>query len=59
MPRYYGSVTVYTDTKNNLWRVKPRPGVRVEKKFVWKSDGAENRDQWANLVAYVKSSPQV
>jgi hypothetical protein len=58
VPRYYGSVTVYTDSKNNLWRVKPSPGVRVEKKFKMRDDGAENRGQWKTLVAYVKSLKQ-
>jgi hypothetical protein len=58
-PRYYNSATVYTDTKNSMWRVKPCPGVRVEKKFAWKSESADNRDQWAKLVAHVKSLPQM
>ncbi len=58
MPRYYGSVTVYTDSKNNVWRVKPSPGGRVEKKFKMSDDGAENRGQWKTLVAYVKSLKQ-
>jgi hypothetical protein len=58
-PRYYNSATVYTDTKNNMWRVKPCPGVRVEKKFAWKSESSDNRDQWAKLVAHVKSLPQM
>jgi hypothetical protein len=49
---------VYTDTRNNLWRVKPSPGVRVEKKFKMRDDGAENREQWKTLVAYVKSLKQ-
>jgi hypothetical protein len=57
-PRYYGSATVYTDKKGKGWRVKPCPGVRVEKKFAWKTESAENRDQWAKLVAHVKSLPQ-
>ena len=59
LPRYYGSVTVYTDSKKSMWRVKPCPGSRGERKFQWKSDGAENRDQWAKLVAHVHSLPQV
>jgi hypothetical protein len=58
LPRYYGSVTVYTDSKSNFWRVKPCPGVRVEKKFKMRDDGAENREQWKTLVAYVKSLKQ-
>jgi hypothetical protein len=58
VPRYYGSVTVYTDSKSNSWRVKPAPGVRVEKKFKMRDDGAENREQWKTLVAYVKSLKQ-
>jgi hypothetical protein len=58
LPRYYGIVTVYTDSKTNTWRVKPCPAVRVEKKFKMRDDGAENREQWKTLVAYVKSLKQ-
>jgi hypothetical protein len=59
LPRYCGSVTVYTDSKANVWRVKPCPGSRAEKKFPMRSDGAENREQWETLVAYVKSLKQM
>jgi hypothetical protein len=59
LPRYYGSVTVYTDTKNEVWRVKPCPGSRSEKKNNWRADGGDNRKQWETLVGYVKSLPQV
>jgi hypothetical protein len=59
LPRYYGSATVYTDSKANVWRVKPCPGSRADKKFNMKSDGAENRGQWKTLVAYVKPLKQV
>ena len=57
-PRYYGSVTVYTDSVNNLWRVKPGPGERVHKMFHMKATEAESRKQWATVFAYVKSLKQ-
>jgi hypothetical protein len=59
LPHYYGSVTVYTDSKAKVWRVKPCPGSRMEKKFKLQTDGAENREQWKTLVAHVKSLKQV
>lgn len=59
LPHYYGSVTVYTDSKAKVWRVKPCPGSRMEKKFKMQTDGAENREQWKTLVAHVKSLKQV
>ena len=57
-PRYYGSVTVYTDSVNHLWRVKPGPGERVHKMFHMKATEAESRKQWATVFAYVKSLKQ-
>jgi len=57
-PRYYGCVTIYTDNVQNLWRVKPRPGERLDRKFKMK-EGDDNRKQWSALVAHVKSLPQV
>ena len=57
-PRYYVSVTVYTDNVNHIWRVTPGPGERVHKMFNMKATEAESRKQWASLVAYVKSLKQ-
>ena len=50
-PRYYGEVTIYTDNIQKLWRIKPRPGVRVDKKIRF---GDKPREQWAKVVEWVK-----
>ena len=44
-PRHYGSVTIYTDTKRSLWRVKPFPGARQENRVAMKSTIADKRIQ--------------
>ena len=50
-PRYYGEVTIYTDKIQNLWRIKPGYGVRVDKKIRF---GDKPREQWAKVVKWVK-----
>jgi len=50
-PRYYGEITIYTDTIKNVWRVKPGCGVRVHKKIGF---GEKPREQWAKVVKWVK-----
>ena len=57
-PRYYGSVTIYCDKIGKQWRVKPGPGERVEKKFIWGPDEASRRKSWKNLVSHVKGLKQ-
>ena len=60
LPRYYGSVTVYTDKKKEEWRVKPCPGSRETKKITWKGlDLADAKRKWSFAVDYVKSIKQV
>ena len=56
--RYYGSVTIYCDKIGKQWRVKPGPGERVEKKFIWGPDEASRRKSWKNLVSHVKGLKQ-
>jgi len=55
LPRYYGSVSIYTSLAESLWRVKPGPGRRDELKFKFNT---APRIQWAALVKHVKSLPQ-
>ena len=56
--RYYGSVTIYCDKIGKQWRVKPGPGERVEKTFIWGPDEASRRKSWKNLVSHVKGLKQ-
>ncbi len=57
-PQRYGSANIYTDNVNKVWRVNPKPGERVDKKFSMKRSEAASRTRWATLVAYVKSLRQ-
>ena len=50
-PRYYGEITIYTDTNNNVWRIKSGCGVRIHKKIAF---GKKPREQWAKVVKWVK-----
>ena len=59
VPRYYGSVTVYTDVKAGVWRVKPRPGCKIERKIPFKNTTSQQTEQWTLVVAHVKSLKQV
>ena len=58
-PRYYGCVTIYSDLGRKTWRVKPRPGERIDVKFMWRPEPKDNREQWETLVKHVKSLKQV
>ena len=58
-PRFFGSVTIYSDGPGKKWRVKPRPGSRLDMKFSWRADTNANMEQWADLVKHVKSLKQV
>ena len=50
-PRYYGEQTIYTDTINKVWRIKPGCGRRDHKKIGF---GKKPREQWAKVVEHVK-----
>jgi hypothetical protein len=52
-PRYYGSVTIYSDMRGaRQWRVKPAPGRRDECKFPRTPSG------WKAVIKHVKSLKQ-
>ena len=51
-PRYYGCVTIYTDTNHDQWRVKPGKARRDEVKF------PRNPASWRKLVIHVKGLKQ-
>ena len=52
-PRYYGSVTIYSDMRGQQWRVKPAPARRDERKFPRTPSG------WKAVIKHVKSLKQV
>ena len=55
-PRHYGSVTIYFDRVNVLWRVKPGPARRDLVKFPIAKEGKE--ETWQRVVKHVKSLAQ-
>jgi hypothetical protein len=48
LPRYFACVTIYTDVKRNLWRVKPGKGRRDMVVF------SRSPANWCKLVVHVK-----
>jgi len=51
-PRKFGCVTVYTDTRNELYRIKPGIGRRDHTMRKWGSES------WLDVVKIVKTLPQ-
>ena len=49
-PRYIGEITIYTDTKLKIWRIKPGCGRRDEKKVSFRK---EPRVQWQSVLKKV------
>ena len=49
-PRYVEHITVYTDNKRNMWRIKRGPGRRDEIK---KNFGGKPREAWKTIVQTV------
>ena len=51
-PRKYGSVTLYTDTRSELYRIKPGKGRRDHTMRKW------GNESWRDVVKIVKTLPQ-
>lgn len=51
-PRKYGCVTIYSDTKNQLWRLKPSPASRHLTHYSWKKEEANK--VWRKMIVEVK-----
>ena len=51
-PRKYGCVTVYTDTRSKLYRIKPGKGRRDHTMRKW------GNESWRDVVKIVKALPQ-
>ena len=50
-PRFYGEKTLYTDTINQKWRIKPGKGRRDHKMFSFRTDP---RATWNDVVKALK-----
>ena len=51
-PRKYGSVTLYTDARKELYRIKPGTGRRDHTMRKW------GHESWLEVVKIVKALPQ-
>lgn len=55
-PMRIDQATIYFNCAKECWRVKLRPGDRLDKPFSWRGDEKQRREQWLKVLAYCKGT---
>ena len=52
-PKYYKKSTIYTSTLKKQWRVKAKPGDKLDRSFSFAGEGKDPKEVWKEVAGHL------